>query len=252
MNIKGKLKYITPDYVYDLYIDVKQYISKRKNVRKSPEEIFTEIYKKKKWGSSEEEFDSGSGSTHKEIIDPYIDVIAEKASSEGFRGSRFVDLGCGNFRVGKQLLPLCSEYVGVDVVKDLIAYNEENFGSESVIFKHLDIIEDPLPDGDVCFIRQVLQHLSNAQIKKVLDKIDTYTWVFITEHYPAEDNLTEPNVDKVPGADVRPNFGSGVYVTEPPFNLPGEKLEKVLEVPGSGLGDGMDQGTIRTYLYKPR
>ena len=76
--------------------------------------------------------------------------------------------------------------------------------------------------------------------------------MFITEHYPTDNEAIKPNIDKPHGADVRVYDNSGIYLTEPPFELPARTLEEVLEVPGVGLGEGIDQGVIRTFLYKSR
>ncbi|MDJ0902869.1 MAG: hypothetical protein QNJ55_29120 [Xenococcus sp. MO_188.B8] len=74
------------------------------------EEIFTEIYQNHKWDGLRGDFCSGDGSINPQIVEPYLAVIAEMAASEGFRGLTFVDLGCGDFRIGQQLLPLCSNF----------------------------------------------------------------------------------------------------------------------------------------------
>lgn len=223
----------------------------RKNRDKTAEEVFTEIYERQQWGGTPGEFCSGSGSTNEQIIAAYISAVADKAASEGFRGSPFVDLGCGDFRVGQHLLPLCASYVGVDIVKPLVRRNQERYGNATTRFMHLDIVADDLPNGDVCFVRQVLQHLSNRQIMAVLRKLTSYRWVFITEHYPAENHATRPNRDKVHGRDIRAYDNSGVYLEHPPFGVPAHALEQVLEVPGVGVGNEEGQGVIRTFLYKP-
>jgi len=221
------------------------------NRNKSVKEVFTTIYEKNTWGKSDREFNSGTGTTEEEIVSPYISMVAEKAVIEGFKGSVFVDLGCGDFRVGSQLVPFCSEYIGVDIVESLIKRNRVTYGTEQLKFLCLDIISDKLPDGDVCFLRQVLQHLSNKQIASVLGKVDKYKWVFITEHLPGDNPAITPNLDKVHGSHVRVYDNSGVYLSHAPFNLPKQKLENVLEVPGRGLGLCRDQGIVRTWLYKP-
>jgi hypothetical protein len=205
----------------------------------------------RRWGGEKGEFCSGSGSRDDEILSAYVSVISKKASTEGFHRSTFVDLGCGDFRVGEKLLSLCSEYIGVDVVRKLILRNQEKFGNATTSFVHLDIINDKLPNGDVCFVRQVFQHLSNSQISSVLGKLNTYKWVFITEHYPTDNDAITPNIDKIHGADIRLDSNSGVYLSLPPFELPERSIEEILEVPGAGMGQECDQGVIRTFLYKP-
>jgi len=74
----------------------------------------------------------------------------------------------------------------------------------------------------------------------------------ISEHYPSAEDFVAPNLDKVHGGDVRAVFGSGVYLEEPPFSLPRDRMECLLEVPGAGLGDQRSQGVVRTILYMPR
>jgi SAM-dependent methyltransferase len=233
------------------YMRLRRLWLKRKNNRKTTEEVFTEIYTKNIWGGARGEFCSGSGTVDEPIVAPYIAMVAEKAASEAFASRRFVDLGCGDFRVGERLRPLASHYIGIDVVKPLIQRNQALYGNETTQFQHLDIAQDELPDSDVCFIRQVLQHLSNQQIAAVLSKLTRYQWVFITEHYPTDNDAIQPNIDKTHGRDVRAYDNSGVYLTEPPFSLSPQNLQEVLAVPGSGLGKTKDPGMIRTFLYKP-
>ena len=89
-------------------------------------------------------------------------------------------------------------------------------------FVHLDAIKDVLPDGELCLVRQVLQHLSNDQISIILEKLTKFKFVLISEHHPAE--LYQYNIDKPAGAAIRAYKGSGVYLEKPPF----EKSASVL------------------------
>ena len=226
----------------------------RLRVRRSMtnEQIFSQIYRDNKWGGEKGGFCSGAGSTNDAIVTTYVDAITRLASEKGFLGTRFVDFGCGDFRVGQRLIPLCSTYVGVDVVPSLVDHNNKIYGNQTTRFLTQDLTRDEPPEGDVCFVRQVLQHLSNDEIKSILSKLDRYRWVFITEHQPKAGASVVPNIDKVHGEDIRVAFGSAVYVDQPPFNLPVESLEIVLELPGTALGPGVDPGMIRTMLYTPK
>lgn len=249
--MKSRIRHLIPRFLIDFYMRIQLFKDQRWNTNKSVEEIFTKIYKKSKWGGSQGEFYSGPGSTDERVVMAYISAISDKASSEKFSNLSFVDLGCGDFQIGRKLIPLCSSYTGVDIVKPLIQINKKKYGNDVIHFMHLNIVEDELPNGDVCFVRQVLQHLSNKQILAVLPKLERYKWVFITEHYPTDNSRIKPNIDKICGAEVRAYQNSGVYLTEPPINLPTQALELVLEVPGLALGKRNDPGVIRTFLYKP-
>jgi hypothetical protein len=134
----------------------------------------------------------------------------------------------------------------------VVEANQKEHGNATTRFLHLDIVGDEVPDGDVCFLRQVLQHLSNQEISAILPKLGKYEWVLITEHYPADENLGKPNLDKVHGGHIRAFRDSGVYLSLPPFSLPEDALELVLEVNGTELEEGRHPGYIRTYLYRPR
>jgi len=224
--MKSLARKLIPNFLLKHYSRFKRLRKQRQNRNKTVEEVFTEIYEKNEWGGSQGEFCSGSGTVTEHVVSAYISMVSEKASSENFLGLTFVDLGCGDFRIGKQLLPLCSSYSGVDIVKSLVHRNQEIYGNAFTQFMHLDIVEDELPNGDVCFVRQVLQHLSNQQIVAVLQKLKKYKWVFITEHYPADNDAIKPNMDKAHGGDIRVYDNSGVYLTKPPFELPCARSER--------------------------
>jgi hypothetical protein len=249
--LKSIAKKVIPVSFFEYYRRLLQLREEILKPHRTVEQVFTDIYEKNLWGGVKGEFSSGAGTTNLQIVSPYVAMVKKMAERESFSGLTFVDLGCGDFRVGGQLLPLCSLYIGVDIVEPLIRRNQGKFGNATTHFWKLNIVNDELPDGDVAFLRQVLQHLSNRQISAVLPKLKKYKWVFITEHYPKDNSNIIPNTDKVHGADVRVYKNSGVYLSEPPFDLPAQALTKVLELTGCGLGEGIDQGVIRTFLYKP-
>jgi len=248
--MKTLLRQFIPAFVVKFHRSVRRKISKFQNKNCSVEDVFTKIYKNNKWGGAKGEFCSGSGSVDQEITEAYISVISEISKRESFGDLSFVDLGCGDFRIGSKLLPLCKHYTGVDIVKPIVTRNQELFGNINTEFLHLDILKDDLPLGDVCFVRQVMQHLSNQQISLLLPKLKQYQWVFVTEHYPTDNDKIIPNKDKVHGGDIRLYDNSGVYLSLPPFSLQQSALKLILEVPGSTVTKG-DRGIIRTFIYNP-
>jgi SAM-dependent methyltransferase len=189
---------------------------RRINQGRGVAEIFGEIYDDNRWGGELGAFHSGSGSTP-EHAQLYAFVIRRFIQEHGVR--HVVDLGCGDFRIGAQVIAGSDvTYTGIDVVASLIERNRQSYGSGQVRFECLDIIEDELPDGDLCLIRQVLQHLSNQQISRVLKNVSRYPSVVVTEHYPAPAVLRGKNLDKPCGEDVRVYDGSAVFLDAPPFN----------------------------------
>lgn len=199
------------------------------------------------------QFYSGSGSHTSAITEPYVDAV--RAFAQGFPGGLdAVDLGCGDFEVGSQLRDAFRNYMALDVVPSLIERNRKKFLDLDVEFGCLDIVDDPLPPGDVVLIRQVLQHLSNEQIASVVKKLPIYKYLILTEHLPADPRFPA-NRDKRPGPDIR-TIGplaealgpSGVILTESPFSLPVKADVMICEV-----ADLSNTGTvIRTNLYELR
>jgi hypothetical protein len=189
---------------------------------KSPKEVFTTIYKEKLWGVyGSDEFYSGSGSHDEERVNTYVGAVRtflERLPSK----PNVVDLGCGDFNVGKRIRGACHQYVACDVVDALIERNKVAYKELDVDFRCIDICADDLPCGDLAFIRQVLQHLSNQQILDVVSKLSIYKYLIVSEGVPVQKDFIA-NQDKPIGDGIRfkrsRKVNSGVVLTLPPFNL---------------------------------
>lgn len=205
-------------------------------------DVMAQIYEKNLWGEGKSKFYSGIGSHTPELVEPYLDTVSTFLSS--FDPPLVVcDLGCGDFNIGKELLKYSEKYIAVDIVEKLIERNREIFKEENLEFYCLDIAADDLPNGDCALLRQVLQHLSNREIKQIVDKLTAYKFVFLTEHLP-EGNF-ETNKDIISGQGIRLEKNSGVDLLAPPFNMKvkGEKL--LLSQPAR-----QSRGLIVTTLYR--
>jgi SAM-dependent methyltransferase len=185
--------------------------------------IFSAIYANNVWGATagaHDVFDSGWGSDPK-----FSTALARRISelSSAGAGLSVVDVGCGDFRTGNFLLghvPGISRYDALDIVPELIARNQARFGAAhpSLHFHCADAVTDPLPDGDVVLIRQVLQHLSNAEALAVLRSgLQASRRLLVIVEHVRPMHLGEWNVDKVADQDIRP--GKGINLRLPPFRL---------------------------------
>ena len=182
----------------------------------SVEETFRTIYRKRVWGSNGDQFYSGPGS-HGPASDKYCDAVTGFIREHEIE--RVVDLGCGDFSVGRRIVERTdAEYIGVDVVSELIAHHSKTFVDPRVSFLCANIITDDLPVADLCLIRQVLQHLTNDEIAEVLRRLAHFPKVIIAEDIPSQP--ISFNLDMTHGPDARADFGSGVYIDKPPFSLP--------------------------------
>lgn len=219
-KILNVLRAIMPKNVKRIYTEFRAKKFKDEMSGKSTEEVFTEIYRRGIWGRSRDgsPYYSGSGSHESRIIKGYVDAI-KKFISDLKYAPDVVDLGCGDFTIGEKIRPVCKGYIACDIVEELIDYNRKRYSKLDVEFKCINIARNDLPSADVVLVRQVFQHLSNEEILKALEKIRiSYSYLILTEHLPVKKGFT-PNKDKPSGADIRTTIGSGVVLTECPFNF---------------------------------
>ncbi len=158
------------------------------------------------------------------------DLIVEK------RAESVADVGCGDHAIGRAVLDRLEQggysvgYTGYDLVANLIRHHNEHYASPTVRFVRLNIVEKRLPNTDFTMVREVFQHLRNAEVRSALEHIAcSCRWAVVTEsHYDGDDFV--PNLDlPSEGTLTRSIVRSGIDLTEPPFGLRGELI---LEAPG--------------------
>ena len=204
-------------------------------------EAMQQVYEMKLWGDNKSDFYSGEGSHNPEIVNPYINVISAFLTS--LEDSLVVcDLGCGDFNVGKELVRYAKKYVAVDIVPGLILRNKEKFKEDNLEFLCLDIAVEDLPPADCAILRQVLQHLSNDEVKSIVNKLTAFKYVIVTEHLPEGDYT--PNQDIISGQGIRFKKHSGVDLIAPTFNFKVKEEKQLLSI---SLKES--KGRIVTTLY---
>ena len=212
--------------------------------RLSARHAFTRVYQTNEWGVSEQRdqpFYSGEGSHLPDLVEAYVTAVTAFLSALPTKPD-VVDLGCGDFNIGARIRPLCGRYVACDIVGPLIAFNQQKFADLDVDFRCLDVTTAPLPKGDVVFVRQVLQHLSNDKIAKLVATIGrNFRYLVLTEHLPGNPHFVK-NLDIRSGGNTRLSRDSGVVLAAPPFNLRFQTETEICSVP-------YGQDVIRTTVY---
>lgn len=217
------------------------------NLRKQRvEQIFTNIYERNTWGGDPGSYYSGEG-THSPNTRLYIDHVKKFIRDHSL--ASLLEIGCGDFSIMKHVLADSNvAYLGVDVVDGLIHFHQQNHQTDRIQFKKLNAIEGPLPGADLVIIRQVLQHLSNDHISKILQKLSGFRYALITEHLPVSKDV-EYNLDKITGPHIRMKVNSGVFIDKPPFNIP--RCKVLFEYPQNDRIKGKEvPAVIRTYLVE--
>ena len=218
-------------------------MEKKRKIKKPwpTKDAMQQVYAMQLWGKNESTFYSGDGSHEATLVEPYLEVIASFLKS--FKSPLSVcDLGCGDFNIGKHLVPYTKQYIAVDIVPELIQYNQETFNESKLTFQCLDIAQDDLPSADCALVRQVLQHLSNVEIQSIVTKLRNYQYVILTEHIPQGE--FEANKEIISGQGIRLKKKSGVNLLAAPFNFKVKESKEILSV---DLGE--TKGRIVTTLY---
>ncbi|WP_246034853.1 class I SAM-dependent methyltransferase [Polaribacter aestuariivivens] len=200
-----------------------------------------QIYEQNLWGGFTEDFYSGDGSHNPKLVSPYLKSIQTFLVT--FNNPITVcDLGCGDFNIGINLLPFTKKYFAIDIVPELIKRNDKIYKAENLEFLCLDIAKDNVPKADCVIIRQVLQHLSNAEVQNILQKLYNFKYVILTEHLPSRN--FESNKDIISGQGIRLKKQSGINILKPPFNFKVKEEKQLIsiELPEN-------KGKIVTNLY---
>ena len=244
MSVVDFVKAHTPWAIRRVSRNIKRRLRWASNARQPVGKVFGDVYGRNLWGGELGGFYSGPGS----------DCHAASRYAEGIRAliadrtiRSVVDLGCGDFRVASMFLNNDITYIGVDIVQPLVHQNVAKYRSDKVDFACLDIIEDRLPEGELCLIREVFQHLGNAQILKVIPKLRQFKCAVYTDYQPGPGVPCTPNRDISHGVDTRIWRDLALFLDQPPFNIPMRLLfeaaaSTVLRNPGE---------RIRTYLLWP-
>ena len=191
-------------------------------------ERFELIYKTNFWSSNESI--SGLGSEIKNTINIQNEII--KIINK-YNIKTILDAPCGDFNWIKNILNDDLNYLGGDIVKDLIEKNLSEYKKDNINFKQLDIISDDLPDADLLICRDCLIHLSFKSINLFFKNIkkSNIKLLLLTSY-----KLKDPN-KKIINLDIPDGEFREIDLTEPPFNLPSpihEILDKDEQTKTSG------------------
>jgi len=148
---------------------------------KNLKSTFELIYDRSVWGGG-----SGTGSNlqYTLIYAAYAQHLIDRADVR-----TIVDLGCGDWRFSKYLDLKGRDYLGVDIVPSVIDANTAAYGSAHIRFQAADITTFEIPPCDLLLCKDVLQHLSNANVQAILGRARIAGIAAITnDYYPVNED----------------------------------------------------------------
>jgi len=142
------------------------------------EQIFTNVYETNQWGTNnntEYNGSSGEGSAIDYNKDTYVILLQKIIIDNNIKN--IVDLGCGDFRCGKLIYDdLDILYTGYDTYKKIIDYNSTYYSLPKYSFTCLDFYnnKENILNGELCILKDVIQHWSLDNIYTFLDYLIDY------------------------------------------------------------------------------
>jgi hypothetical protein len=168
---------------------------------------FSDIYHHNVFGGAESRSGGGSSLEQTAAIRVALPALLKELGV-----NTMVDAPCGDFFWMQRTELGVERYIGIDIVEELIAQDQRQFGSANRRFLCLNIIDGPLPRADLIFCRDCLVHLSFSQVKKALRNFQrSGARYLLTTTFTGRDH----NVDLV-GKDIWRTLN----LERPPFNLP--------------------------------
>lgn len=146
---------------------------------------------------------------------------------------RLLDLPCGEFGWMAAVDLNGVDYIGGDIVPDIVTANRARHAAPGVAFRHLDLLEDDLPQADLVLCRDCLVHFSFANIHRALENLRASSARYLlTTTFPEL-----PENGEIEDGDWRPlNLQVAPFCCPPPMEI---LLENCTEAGGDYRGKAL-------------
>jgi hypothetical protein len=128
--------------------------------------VFTDIHRRGLFGGSESRSGPGSGLARTERLRAELPRLLAELETRVL-----LDAACGDCLWMSRVALGDVSYVGIDVVPELVALNEERYGGPGRRFAVADITSDQLPRADVVLSRDCFIHFPDKDIWRALANI---------------------------------------------------------------------------------
>lgn len=174
--------------------------------RAERQKVFSNIYCANAWGGEESKSGPGSGVARTTSFRAEIENLFQK-----LKPRTLLDAPCGDFNWLSHFALGVDNYIGVDIVPDVIADNQTKYANAQRTFLLRDIVCDDLPRADVVFCRDGLVHLNNADVFSTLKNFKRSGSVWL---------LTNTFVSHHDNSDIETGSWQPLNLEDPPFRLP--------------------------------
>lgn len=133
--------------------------------KRSTEEIFTSIFRRRAWGGTGSVSGPGSNPAQTERLVANIRNLMEEHDIRSL-----LDIPCGDFHWMQRVNLQGLSYVGADIVRELVVHNQR-YETNGITFRHMDLLTHALPKVDLVVCRDCLVHFSFDDIFSALTNL---------------------------------------------------------------------------------
>lgn len=127
-------------------------------------QIFAEIYRSNGWNGVESASGAGSDLWETKVVRSALPQLLADLNVRSM-----LDVPCGDFNWMKEVRLGDVDYIGGDIVPDIVKRNTRLYAAPRREFRRLDIIEDELPRVDMIFCRDALVHFPYREVSLTLE-----------------------------------------------------------------------------------
>ena len=167
---------------------------------------FQRIFEDNAWGNSESVSGEGSNLMRTAVVRAALPGLLAR---HGVRS--LLDAPCGDFYWMKEVDLREVDYIGVDIVPDIIARDVERYAGPRRRFLLGDLVDGSLPQADLILCRDCLVHLPYHETRKALENFrrSGATWLLTT-------TFTGPRENH----DIAIGDWRAINLEQPPYSFP--------------------------------
>jgi SAM-dependent methyltransferase len=187
---------------------------------RSRRDVFRKVFHANGWDGTESV--SGPGSTM-EATKPLRAALPHLL--EKYEVRTLLDIPCGDAHWISRTLTKNVEYIGADIVPELIK-NNRNSKAELGRFEVIDLVSDKLPEADLVMVRDCFIHLPHRMVRRAIANIERSgaRYLLTTTYSGHADNI-----------DIEIGGFRPVDLQKPPYCLP-PPLETIFEADNVNSG----------------
>lgn len=174
--------------------------------RKYMQSTFAPFYTENCWGDPESASGPGSSLERTIKLRNELPILLDEIDVR-----TLLDAPCGDFNWMKHTILNVDQYIGVDIIPEIIGKNQSLYANERTRFVFLDLTRDELPCVDVILCRDCFIHFSNRHIVAAIKNFKrSRSRYLLTNTYPAWDR----------NKNIQTGNFRYLNLLLPPFNFP--------------------------------